>query len=134
MTERLFHNSESIGSFHTYKGVLIGKGTYTLLHAHEHDHMVRANKPIGVYRVGGDMPEEVHIIGIWDKRLVAAHVQHMLFALCDGETEYECEFSFFDENGPIGDPKEASLTPYSERCDLTTLPEMVRKLLENFNA
>lgn len=128
--ERLFRGSWTIGPFHAHAFRLEGKGSHTILHHHEHDHLVSADKPIAVYKLGEDELEGVVPIAAGDKRLVAARCRHMIVALEDGATECECLFSRYDEHGDLlADPKMEARNPYKENCDLSTLPRIVRDLL-----
>jgi hypothetical protein len=127
--ERLFHGEWSVGPFHCYPFRLTKRGSHTILHAHGHDHLVSANKPIAVYRLGRDGGEEVIPVPSGDRRLVAAHAEHLIVALED-DTECECLFSRYDERGEfLADPKEDSRQPYHEPCNEANLPAFVREFL-----
>ncbi len=129
--ERLFYGSWSVGPFHCYPFTLTGRGSHTILHAHEHDHLVSANRPIAVYALKRDGTEIVDRIEQSDRRLIAAHTEHLIVALEDGGTVCECLFSRYDENGDfLADPKEGSRTPYCEPCNPGDLPAAVFELLK----
>ncbi len=127
LAERLFHGSWSLGPFHCHPFRLSGRGAYTVLHAHAHDHLISANKRIGVYRTD---PEELHRVQHGDRRLVKAGVCHLIVSMEEGDTECECLFSRYDEHGDyLADPKESPRGPYRESCNLGTLPDMVQRML-----
>lgn len=130
MTERLFHGSWSVGPFHCYPFTLRGRGAHTILHAHEHDHLVSASQPIAVYALRRDGVGIVDKIALGDRRLIAAHTEHAIVALEDGDTVCECLFSRYDEHGDfLGNPKEDSRSPYTEPCDPSNLPQAVLDVL-----
>lgn len=124
--KRLFLGHEDLGTIHIHKFALVGKGSYTVLHAHEYDHLMLVNRDVLVYRTN---PKEAHYVPAGDKKWIKAHVWHMVIACEDGETECECLFAKYDENGKIFDVKQSSKTPYEEKCDLGYLPSEVRKLI-----
>ncbi len=127
--ERLFHGSWSVGPFHCYPFRLTARGSHTILHAHEHDHLISADRPIAVYALTAAGPQIVPVAPR-DRRLVAAHTDHLIFALEDGGTECECLFSRYDEHGDfLAEPKEASRHPYTEPCDPANLPPLVLEYL-----
>jgi hypothetical protein len=130
MPERLFHGEWSVGPFHCYPFTLRGRGAHTILHAHEHDHLVSASQPIAVYALKRDGIEIIDPIVRGDRRLIAAHTEHAIVALEDGDTVCECLFSRYDEHGDfLADPKEASRAPYAEPCDPGNLPQAVQDAL-----
>jgi hypothetical protein len=130
MTERLFHGSWSVGPFHCYPFTLRGRGAHTILHAHEHDHLVSADQEILVYALLRHGIELVEPVVPGDRRLIAAHTEHAIVALAEGDTVCECLFSRYDENGDfLGNPKEHSRSPYAEPCDPGNLPQAVRDVL-----
>jgi len=130
MGERLFKGTWSVGPFHCYPFRLVGRGSHTILHSHEHDHMVSADRPIAVYRMGKDGEDEVIPIAANDRRLIAAHTEHLIVALYHGITDCECLFSRYDGHGDfLADPKETSRQPYREPCDPANLPPLVLEYL-----
>ncbi len=128
--ERLFRGSWSVGPFHCYPFTLTKRGSHTLLHAHEHDHLVSANKPIAVYAMTTDGEGQLVPVGLGDRRLIIARTEHLIVALED-DTECECLFSRYDESGAfLDDPKETcARQPYRERCHERNLPALVFEYL-----
>lgn len=126
MASRVFNGSGTIAGFDYHHFTLRGKGAHTLFHAHEHDHLTFADRPVAVYCHTKNGWESVEPIGFFDMRVIAAGVDHIVFATEEGETECRCLFPAYDAKGVVANPKQAYTKPYEERCDDTTIPQLIR--------
>jgi hypothetical protein len=96
---------------------------------------MQADRRLGVYAIVRGEPQIVipkpmgNVVPF--ECIVKARVPHLVFALEDGVTNFQCLFSRYDENGLLlAAPHEESRSPYSETCDPATLPDLVKRLLD----